>query len=262
MILKECSTDRQPVILLGASNLTIGWRHLLRALRESVAGPVDLRVAIGMGRSYVGWSSFWLRRLPGIVDCGLLKTLPSQTSKPPLILITDIGNDVVYGHDPHTILNAVTKCIETLQSWRSDSRIVLTGLPIASLESVQRMQFLIARTLLFPGCSLPYSDIVSRASAIDSGIRQIAATLQIPYVVSEAEWYGHDPIHVRRHLREKVFRQYFSHWAMADETEMHSMAERRGSVPLPASAIRTVCGFIRRTRQPVFEADDIAVSAW
>ena len=89
--------DRQTVLLLGASNLTLGWKPALKALSDTVPGPLDVRVSLGMGRSYVDWSGFWLRRLPGIVNCGLWDSLQDSGSKPPLVLITDLGNDIVYG---------------------------------------------------------------------------------------------------------------------------------------------------------------------
>lgn len=277
---------RQPVILLGASNLTIGWRHLLRALQATVQGPIDLQVALGMGRSYVDTSSFWFRGLPGIVHCGLWNNLPLQDSQPPLVLITDVGNDIVYGHKPQIIVDAVAECVRRIRSRRPDSQIVITGLPIASLESVQRLQFLVARTALFPVCFLSLTEILQNALSIDAGIRQLAGQLQIPYVVPEAGWYGKDPIHVLRHLREPVFRKFFSHWRTRDDgsdpttpdlanvTRPHlgrailddglhpTTLDLAAFVPLPSSASRTVCWIKRRTAQPVFDLDELRVSAW
>ena len=254
--------NRQSVILLGASNLTIGWRHLLRALQATVPGPIDLQVSLGMGRSYVDRSSFWLRGLPGIVDCGLWDNLPLQNPRPPLVLVTDIGNDIVYGHSVRNILDAVAECIQRIRNKRPDSQIVITGLPIASLESVRTMQFLVARTSLFPGCFLSLPKILKRAHCIDAHVRQMAEQLQIPHVVPEAGWYGKDPIHVLRHLRETVFRKFFSHWTIDDSASSRSELDLAASVPLPASALRTVCWIKRRTAQPVLESDDIRVSAW
>ena len=56
----------QHVVLLGASNLVLGWQDLIHALRMTIAEPVDLKVAMGMGRSYLTTSSFCFRQLPAI----------------------------------------------------------------------------------------------------------------------------------------------------------------------------------------------------
>ena len=253
---------RQPVILLGASNLTIGWRHLLRALQGAVQGPIDLQVALGMGRSYVDTSSFWFRQLPGIVHCGLWNNLPLQDSLPPLVLVTDVGNDIVYGHKPEIIVDTVAECLRRIRSRDANSQIVMTGLPMASLESVQRLQFLVARTALFPVCFLSLTEILQNAHSIEAGIRQLAGQWQIPFVVPEAGWYGKDPIHVLRHLREPVFRQILSHWKPVSDSSHQSTPDLAASVPLPTSALRTVCWLQRRTAQPVYESDTIRVSAW
>jgi hypothetical protein len=260
--LNDTADSPQPVILLGASNLTIGWRHLLRALQGSVPGALELHVALGMGRSYVGWSRFWWRTLPGIVDCGLWQNLPQENAQSPLVLITDIGNDIVYGHRVDTILESVDKCISKILTNRPDSQIVITGLPVASLEAVPRSSFLLARSAFFPNCFLPRKEILTRAHQLHEGTQELAARHKLPCVVPPAEWYRHDPIHVLRELRESAFRHYFAHWKIKGQPSAPPSADYAATVGLPTSALRTVYGITRRTPQPGFQAEGIAVSAW
>src|SRR4051794_31255557 len=59
------------VVLLGASNVTIGFGVLTRLVRAGFRGPIDLRAALGHGRSYGAWSSLLVRSLPAITQCGL-----------------------------------------------------------------------------------------------------------------------------------------------------------------------------------------------
>ena len=252
--------DRQSVILLGASNLTMGWKPVLKALQSTVPGPLDIRVSLGMGRSYVDWSSFWLRRLPGIVDCGLWDSLPSAGARPPLVLVTDLGNDIVYMHDPDRIFQAVTECIQRIQHWRPDAKIVLTGLPLCALRPVDTLRFVIARTILFPRCLMPFKEILNKAETLDEMVQKYAADNHFPFVIPQAEWYRADPIHVIAPLREKVFRQFFSHW----KTEVPATVESR-TLPragLPSSAVKTFAGFECKSQQPVFNSPELVVSAW
>ncbi len=252
--------DLQTVILLGASNLTLGWKPLLKALQGTVAGPLDVRVSLGMGRSYVDWSRFWLRRLPGIVDCGLWGSLPELRAKAPLVLVTDIGNDIVYKHSPQTIFKAAEKCIRRIQQWRPDAKIVLTGLPLCSLKTLEPIRFVIARTILFPACWMSLQEISEKSHQLDEMIQKFAAENNLPCVIPQGEWYRADPIHVIPPLRENVFRQFFSHWNLDGAASVPVPSGT--SAGLPASALRTFAGFQRNASQPVFESSDLVVSAW
>ncbi len=139
------STQRQTVVLLGASNLTIGWAPVVDALQSGIHTNIDLYAAVGMGRSYVDWSRYFARSLPGIINCGLWKALkgggydePTEAdsqSPAPLVMLTDIGNDLVYRRTPQVISEAVDRCLTEIRHWRPDSRIIVTGLPLASLRS-------------------------------------------------------------------------------------------------------------------------------
>lgn len=259
-MIEPVAEDRQTIILLGASNLTLGWKPALRALQATVPGPLDVRVSLGMGRSYVDWSGFWLRRLPGIANCGLWDSLPKTASKPPLVLVTDLGNDIVYMHSPETIFQTATDCIRKIQTWRSDARIVLTGLPLASLRSVGPVRFVIARSILFPGCGMPFEEIVEKSVALDQSIRQFAQANNFPCIIPPGEWYRADPIHVIPPLREQVFRLFFSHWN--PERLFSAEPKTLPAARLPTSALRTIAGFERRAQQPVFQSPELVVSAW
>jgi hypothetical protein len=248
------------VILLGASNLTLGWRPLLRALQATVHGPLDIRVSLGLGRSYVGSSVFMFRKLPGIVNCGLWDNLPATDTGPPLVLVTDLGNDIAFMRSPDTIFQSVMECIRRIRNWRADARIVMTGLPLCSLNSLEPARFLIARSVLFPRCRMSFPEILARSETLNQVAQQFAQQHNIPWVIPQAEWYRADPIHVIRPLREQVFRQFFSHWnlQLPKEKELQVLPV----AGLPASAMRTICGFQRRVPQPVFEAPELVVSAW
>lgn len=254
------SSDRQSVILLGASNLTLGWKPVLKALQATVPGPLDVRVSLGLGRSYVDWSGFWIRRLPGIIDCGLWDSLPATGSRPPLVLVTDLGNDIVYNHEPEKIFETAKVCIDRILAWRSDAKIVMTGLPLASVMSVGPVRFVIVRSILFPGCVMPFQEICSKSLALDQMVQQYARERNYPCVIPLGEWYRADPIHVIPPLREKVFRQFFSHWNV--EPPASEALLRLPAAKLPTSAVRTIAGFQRESPQPVFNSPELVVSAW
>lgn len=117
-IARRNSEITQDVVLLGASNLVLGWQALNRRACQMTMAPLNLNVALGMGRSYLKTSTFWFRKLPGIRDCGLWDQLPRDAANPPLVLITDLGNDIVYLFDPDQIAATVRQCIKQILAWR------------------------------------------------------------------------------------------------------------------------------------------------
>jgi hypothetical protein len=264
----EGNVKRQSVILLGASNLTIGWRPLLRALRQTIRQPLSLYVALGMGRSYVDWSGFWLRRLPSIVDCGLWDALPpvpraSADCRPPLVLVTDIGNDIVYGVQPERIARQTAICLERIRSRWPHARVVMTALPMASVRTVGRVRYQIARTTLFPTCFLSLPTVLHRAEQLEVHVHRLATEFHCKLVVPDGAWYGHDPIHVLRHLRQDVFREMFRRWDLP-ELPHAGLAQLPvpPDVPLPVAALRTLAWIPVRATQPAWESPELTVSAW
>jgi hypothetical protein len=265
VVLKEFrfAMTRQSVVLLGASNLVLGWPDLIHALHRTIAEPVDLSVAMGMGRSYLTTSSFWFRQLPAIRNCGLWDTLPRDLERPPYVLITDLGNDIVYLFEPDQIAACVRECMDRIRNWRADARIVMTGLPIASLTSVRRLRFLIARSILFPGCKLSLPTILERALALEHMAQQLAAEFDIPLVEPEPHWFGLDPIHVVPRFRPAAFSKYFA--AFRPSPVPQTLPDKTGSgikIRLPSPAESMKFGSRKTVEQPVFQAPELTVSAW
>ena len=239
----------------------LGWQALTDSLRQVTDAPVNLNVALGMGRSYIKTSAFWFRRLPAISKCGLWDQLPHGSARPPLVLITDLGNDIVYLFEPDQIAASVRQCIRQILDWRSDAKIVMTGLPMASLTRTGKLQFQIAKTILFPGCPLSRTSVLERSLSLNHLVRQMAAEFSIPFIEPEAHWYGFDPIHVLPKFRAGAFQKYFAAFELTPP-QMNSRAAAKVRMKLPTAAARTVFGRKKIVAQPVFRSSEIVVSAW
>jgi len=189
------------VVALGASNLTRGLRTLVSTARDLGGPEVEVLLALGLGRSYGARSRVLGRSLPGILQSGLWAQLEALPSVPTRGLITDVGNDILYGSPPEEVLAWVEECAARLLRHTSD--VVLTDLPLASLRGLSPSRFLFFRTLFFPPCRLSFDQVFERAEKITAGLETLASARGLRFFRLRPEWYGFDPIHMRpRYWRE------------------------------------------------------------
>ena len=191
-------TDPGPhrLVALGASNLTRGFQTVVAAARETWGGDVEVLAALGHGRSYGDDSRFLLRGLPGILQSGLWRELSRRPAAPTHAILTDVGNDVAYGHGAEHTLAWVEECLRRLAPLTRD--VTLTGLPLASLHRLSPARYLLFRTVLVPSCRLSLARVLADAERVSAGLEAIAARRGLRLVRPRPEWYGFDPIHIRR----------------------------------------------------------------
>lgn len=187
---------KRRAVLLGASNLTRGLAAVLGGLIDLwPEATLDVLAALGHGRSYGLTSCVLGRSLPGILHCRLWQALAESEPAPTTALITDIGNDLLYGVAPERIGDWVGEAMSRLKE--AGAEITVTGLPLDSVRSLSRRRFVVFRSLFFPFSRLVFEDAVSRAVALDEQVRAQAARHGARVVTQQSEWYGLDPIHFR-----------------------------------------------------------------
>lgn len=186
----------QRIILLGASNLTRGLSIVVETARLLFPNqPLRIFAALGHGRAYGLPSRVLVRSLPSILDCGLWNAIENQPDEsPPFALITDIGNDIIYGSPPEEAARCIGECIDRLQ--KLDARIIITQLPIASLRAVPRWRFEIVRALLYPAHRLTFEDAIAQSEDLNGRLCNLARERGIEPIEMDRAWYGLDPIHI------------------------------------------------------------------
>jgi hypothetical protein len=230
----DSSPPRTRLILLGASNLSIGLSHALAAARNTINQPIDVFAAIGSGRSLGTWSSVLGRSIPGILHSRIWNALQvTDTPHPPptLALLTDIGNDIVYEVPPEQILAWVTEIIHRLQS--HNARIILSLPPLARINKLSPASFLLARTLLFPRRRIKFQVARERVLHVADQLQFLADKESIATVAPPLDWYALDPVHIRRAARSTAWSHMFQVWRnpqktpeSADEPVSFSIARR------------------------------------
>jgi hypothetical protein len=268
-------------VLLGASNLTLAWPRIMRLLQSRFAGPLDIYTAQGLGRSYVcDRSSMGLRQLPGILASELWQTLPAAMEQPvqTMGLLTDFGNDLLYGRRPEDIVRAAETVVERLRERFPECHLVVTRPPLQSVQTLGALRFVLSRTVLFPLSRLKLQEIKIMTDELDAGLCQLAKSHQVPLFQPRIDWYGIDPIHVRYRFQETAFAEMMKLWPDISippepnsHIEHHSTehcatdqfaAEQLASGRRPTPGLRWLAGKPRRVAQPVVCSERVRVHAW
>lgn len=251
---------RTDVVLLGASNLTLAWPRIMDQLQSRFASPLRIYTANGMGRSYVcERSGFALRQLPGILSCGLWDSLPATAveNTQSVAMLTDFGNDLLYGREPTELIRAAEDCITRLRSWDEKCQVVMTRPPVDSVNTLGWMRFTFSRFVLFPLSKLTLSAVKAKTLELDQGLQEVAARFGIPIYKPQANWYGLDPIHVRWKYQSTAFGEMMDLWPVLSQKSSPS-----GNRSRPKAAIRWTFGRERQAAQPTISSNGTSVFAY
>jgi hypothetical protein len=110
-------------------------------------------------------------------------------------LVTDVGNDILYGFSVERTLGWVEEALVRLRTLTHD--IVLTDLPLASVRRLSNGKFLAFRSVLSPACRLSLTEVIERAGRVNEGLVQLSASYGTRFFRLDPAWYGFDPIHLR-----------------------------------------------------------------
>jgi hypothetical protein len=193
------------VVALGASNLTRGFQALVSTARHEWGRDVEVLVALGLGRSYGASSRLLVRTLPGILQSGLWPQLERSPPAPTRALVTDVGNDILYGFSAAQTLAWVEESLDRLLRFTRD--VVVTGLPLPGIRRLSRPKYLLFRSILVPECRLSLAQVRDTAERVDEGLARLAAARGTRFVGLRPEWYGFDPIHIRPGLWRSAWQE-------------------------------------------------------
>lgn len=198
------------IVIIGASNVTFSLLVIWSTLQRSLADPFRLLVAAGHGRSFGMPNTVLGRTLPSILECGLWETLANLESSSTHALVTDVGNDLLYGADSAQTMNWVTETVERLKE--RSSNVVVTGLPIDALHCLSPRRFEFFRRLMFPQSTLTFETALAESEILHRQMLDLGASDEqtVSSTTPQGKWYGLDPIHIRRRCRREAWEKYLS----------------------------------------------------
>ncbi|NLX54446.1 MAG: hypothetical protein GXY58_04975 [Planctomycetaceae bacterium] len=249
------SVPARRAIVLGASNVSLGLSTVVATAQQAWGAPLEILAAIGHGRSYGQTSSVLGRSLPGILHCGLWDELHQRPPLPTAALVTDIGNDILYGSDVTVILRWVETCLERLHN--VCDRLVITRLPLASLHRTPDWRLRLLTSLFFPSSRGNYRDALAKAHEVDQALLSFAGRYRAYIVQPDWTWFGWDPIHIARAHRPVAWQKYFACWTDGRVFSPARRSLRRWLITTAARPSRwTFLGVARECQQPTLRLSD------
>jgi hypothetical protein len=254
----ELTARRHPVVVLGASNVSRGLARLTATVRARSDAPVDFYVAAGHGRAYGVTSRVWVRRLPSILASGLWRAIDRGQVEKPLALVTDVGNELLYGLGVAAVAAAVGEAARRLAD--RGARLAITGLPLGSISGVGTVRYGLLRSLYVPGCPLALDELKEAARWLDEELRALAAELGASYIEQRGDWYGFDAIHLRRRRLDALWDTAADAWGLpAAPGKPRATLAEWAALGTKAAEVRSVGRLTRLTRQPVIERAGVRV---
>jgi hypothetical protein len=236
--------------LLGASNLSRSFPTLVSIARQTWREPVEIMAAMGHGRSYGQDSTVLGRKISGIFPCALWQDLQTRPHLPTAALVTDIGNDLLYGNSPDRLIEWVAGCLDRLAE--AGAATVVTQLPAETIENLSERRFDFFRTLLFRRSGLTLRDAKAQVREINARLVELGNQRNLPVIPVSAAWYGLDPIHLRRRALRVAWSMMLASWRAIDEPWTAARSSLWTTVYLAslAPSEQFVFGIRRRAAQP------------
>jgi len=198
------------VILLGASNLTRSFATVVETAQFLWQEPLEIMAAMGHGRSFGKDSSLFGKKISGIFSCPLWENLSARPPLPTVALVTDIGNDLLYEVPIEQLQTWIDGCLNHLTA--AGAQTIVTQLPTANLQRLPEARFQFFRTLFYPRCRLTLSQVRRSAEEVREWLISTGKKTETPVIEALSEWYGLDPIHLKRGVWHVAWPAILSFW--------------------------------------------------
>ena len=153
-------TSADPIVLfllLGASNLARGYsmlRHHLSKCREKT----EFLNALGPGRGYCAKGGMFNFTYSPILESRIIEFAEKKSKNAfhTAVLITDIGNDLMYGVSAQTLIARLDAIIDRMLGW--DANIFITAIHVNLKKDVSPITFLLVRFLFYPSSKVTFEE--------------------------------------------------------------------------------------------------------
>lgn len=191
--MQEVTIPQVLCILLGASNLSRAHFGLVKYLEQNLH-PRSVRFlsALGSGRGYSVEGGLMNIVYPPIKSCGVFDAAREVEVNRVIALITDVGNDIMYGIPVEKIIADLTELFEKLHNLKAD--ILVTLIPHHLEIGLDDFYFRCLRAIFYPGCRVAQNTATAAVREINRFLKASASD-HIKLITGLNPYYGMDMIH-------------------------------------------------------------------
>ena len=193
--ISEEDQDSVLFIFLGASNLARSFYGLKRCITRCLfPRPVSFIHAMGPGRGYISQGGIFNAIYSPILYCDILKAAYNRRkiNQQVVALITDIGNDIMYGVPVEEIIAGLQSLFDALNEF--EANIFVTSIPVDLKRDIGGFYFRILRRVFFPNSPVEHYQVSEAIEIINKFIIQ-SLNKNITAINEMKQFCGIDKIH-------------------------------------------------------------------
>ena len=164
--MKGSEHDRFLFVLLGASNLARGYSALIRHIPRNISSSEFLN-ALGPGRGYCARGGLLNFTYSPIGECGVMKSAKVYAERGfrMAVLLTDIGNDIMYGVPESTLIESLDTLIE--KSLKMNAEVFMTSIHVDVSKDMGKTSFKLLKSIFYPNSPVTFDQADSAVKKLN-----------------------------------------------------------------------------------------------
>ena len=193
---EETSSDSLVLfLLLGASNLARGYSMLTQHLSQC-REKTEFLNALGPGRGFCSRGGMFNFTYSPILTSRVIESAEKKSKHAfhTAVLITDIGNDLMYGVSAKTLITSLDSIIDRMLGWNAN--IFLTSIHVNLKKDVAPTTFLLLRFLFYPGSKITFEEAGLYVTKVNRYLEEKSRINERVHLITGMETFvGLDKIH-------------------------------------------------------------------
>jgi hypothetical protein len=226
-------------VLLGASNLARAYSALTRHISNNISKARFIN-ALGPGRGYCARGGLLNFSYTPIGECRVMASAEGFVRQGGrlAVLVTDIGNDIMYGVPDQTLIECLDELIDKTLQW--DGEVFLTSIHVDVSRDMGKISFKLLKKIFYPKSLVTFDQADSAIKKINYYLLEKSNQNKEVHLLSGLEAYcGMDKIHF------SLWKSHIAWSYIANEMLMALDVTPAGNIG-PTSAAISLCGNLKR----------------
>jgi hypothetical protein len=182
-------------VLLGASNLARAYSALTRQISNNIS-QVRFINALGPGRGYCARGGLLNFSYTPVGECRVMASAEdfAQQGGRVAVLITDIGNDIMYGVPDASLIECLDRLIEKTLKWNAE--VFLTSIHVDVSRDMGKNSFKLLKAIFYPKSLITFDQADLAVKRVNRYLEEKSGQNKAVHLVSGlGAFCGLDKIH-------------------------------------------------------------------